>query len=750
MFADTAPSNPGSRAEYDRRPTDPWMSAGRPMPAASASSMGIADYWRLALKHRLVILGSLIAAILAGALLTLLMTPIYTANTTLQIEREAVRVFNVDDGQPRETGVQSEEFFQTQYGLLRSRVLAERVIDTLGLASSDTFIEAMGGDVPQAEGATARDQQVARRREVLKLLSDNLNVVPVRGSRLVSVQFDSPDPALSARIANTFATNFIQMNLERKYESSSYAREFLEDRIAQTKARLEEAERGLVAYATAEQLINVSEPDENGNAQPLSTQNLVSLNTELAEARATRIAAEEKWRQASSASVMSLPEVFQNPAVQRLTEERARLQAEYQQKTGIFQPDYPEMVQLRARIDELESQINAVTAGIRNSIRGQYQVAANEERSLAAAVEGLKAEVLDVRDRSVQYNILQREVDTSRTLYDGLLQRYKEVGVMAGVSTNNISIVDQAQPPVRPSKPNLLMNLAIAALLGLGLGLVIAFVLDALDQSLATPDAVESKLGIPVLGVIPLLGKDEVPSAALQDSKSPFAESYHSLRTAVQFSTPDGAPRTLLVTSARPAEGKTTTAFAMAQSLAGLGKKVLLIDGDLRNPSMHRSMGVRNDNGMSNLLSGGMTLATVTHPTPKPNLDFIPSGPLPPNPAELWAGDRLRQVLAEAGATYDHIVIDGPPVLGFADAPMLAATVGGTLFVLDAKGARRAQVRGALNRLQMGQSHVLGTVLTKFNPKSSQFGGYDYAYDYEYGAGSRGHTPQKQGPSEHG
>lgn len=699
----------------------------------------LATYWRLALKYRFLIIGCFLGALVIGATLTLLMTPIYTAQATLQIDREAARVLDSEDGSPRENMMQGEEFFQTQYGLLRSRSLAERVIESLGLASSNATLEAMGIE-PPAAGGSAASQASDRRDAALNALQNNLSVSPVRGSRLVAVGYDNPNPVVAARIANGFAENFIQSNLDRKFESSAYAREFLEERIAQTKERLESAERQLVAYAANNQIINVGEPSEGaaagGATESLTSNNLVALNSALARTRAERVAAEERWRSARSSELMTLPEVLQNPSIQRLTEQRAVLDAEYQQKLSIYQPDYPEMVRLRAQIEEAEGQIQTIAGNIRSSIRSQYEIAANQERSLQAQVNGLTGDVLDLRDRSIQYNILQRELDTTRTLYEGLLQRYKEVGVTGGVTANNISIVDLATPPDAPSKPNLLLNLVFAALLGLGLGGLAALVLEALDETLATPDDVEKKLGVAVLGVVPLLDKGETTANALADIRSGFSEAYYSLRTALQFSTPDGAPSSLLVTSARPAEGKSTTAYAIALNLARVGKRVLLVDGDLRNPSMHRVVGVENERGMSNLLSGSADLAGVMQPTRQENLFFIPCGPLPPNPAELWGGDRLHQFLAETRNNFDHVVIDGPPVLGFADSPMLAAAVSGVLFALESRGTRRGQARGAIKRLHVGRAHLLGAVLTKFSTKSAAYGygGYDYAYDYHYGA----------------
>ncbi|MDZ4113713.1 MAG: polysaccharide biosynthesis tyrosine autokinase [Brevundimonas sp.] len=728
-------------AAFDDGQNTPWTD--EPLEPAA---FDLAVYWRLALKHRILILGCFLGALAIGAALTLLMTPIYTATATLQIDRESARIVNSEDVTPRENMAMGEEFFQTQYGLLRSRSLAERVVESLGLASSDQALAALGVE-PPAGGGSAAVQAERRRALALAAVQEGLGVTPVRGSRLVAVGFDNPDPVVAARVANAFAENFIQSNLDRKYESSSYAREFLEEQIAQTKGRLEEAERQLVAYAANQQIINVGSDEgvDGGGTQSLASNNLVALNASLASARAARVAAEEKWRSARTTSLMTLPEVLQNPSIQRLGEQRAQLDSEYQQKLSVYQEDYPEMVRLRAQITEIDGQIQALAANIRSSIQSQYVIAANQERSLQAQVNGLKGDVLDLRDRSIQYNILARELDTTRTLYESLLQRYKEIAVTGDVVANNISIVDSARPPSKPSKPDILINLALAALFGLGLGVIAALVLEALDETVATPDDVEKKLGVPVLGVVPLLDKGQTTAAALSDIRSGFSEAYYSLRTALQFSTPDGAPTSMLVSSARPAEGKSTTAYAVALNLARVGKRVLLIDGDLRNPSMHRVVGVENERGMSNLLSGSSDLQSVVQRTRQEKLFFIPCGPLPPNPAELWGSDRLGQFLAEARNSFDHVVVDGPPVLGFADSPLLAASVGGVLFVLESRGTRRGQARGALRRLKVGRAHLLGAVLTKFNAKTTSYGGYDYAYDYNYGAEGESAGKAKKG-----
>ena len=704
----------------------------------------LARYLRLALKHRLLIIGAVLGALMIGLAVTLLMTPIYTATATIQIDREGARVLDKDsEVMASEALVQAEEFFQTQYGLLRSRSLAERVIDTLGLANSNGFLEQMGV-APPAESGTSAERMAARRELVLAVVQDSLAVVPVTGSRLVKVNFDSPDPELSARVANAFAENFIQASLDRRYESTSYVRDFLEERIAQTKSKLEDAERQLVAYAAQQQIINVGGGKEGGSGEEsLASRNLGALNAALAAAQSARIASEERWRSARTTPLLSLPQVLENGAVQRLNEEKARLSAEYQQKLRVYQPDYPEMRQLQARITEIDRNINEIAGSVRESIRAQYLTAVNEERALQAQVNGLKGDVLNLRDRSIQYNILQREVDTSRTLYDGLLQRYKEVGVAGGVTVNNVSVIDRAQPPPKPSKPSLLLNMMIAALLGVGIGVLSALLFEALDETLATPEDIEQKLALPVLGVVPLLDKDVTPAAALADIRSGFSEAYYSLRTALQFSTRNGAPASVLVTSSKPGEGKSTTAFAVALNLARVGKRVLLADGDLRNPSLHRVLELDNTQGFSNLLAGSGDLPSLVIDSGYKSLAFLPCGPLPPNPAELWGSDRVGEFIATATQMYDHVVIDGPPVLGFADAPLLAAAVQGTLFVVESRSTRRAQARGAIRRLSMGHGRILGVVFTKFNAKSAAYGGYDYAYDYNYGAQAKARQAER-------
>jgi capsular exopolysaccharide synthesis family protein len=696
--------------------------------------LDLVRYLRVLQRHWLLLAACLILAIGAGIASLLLRDPIYTAAVTIQIDKESPSSQVVQNQGAAEV-IASEEFFQTQYGLLRSRSLAERTINELGLSKDSVALAAFGID-PELAKAPTPDLDKA----VLEAFQDNLDVAPVRGSRLVNINFDSRDPVVSARIANSIAEHFIASNIERRFEASSYNRTFLEQQLQKEKVKLEDAERQLAAYAKGQQLISIAptDPKEGSSSanQSLTASSLLALNQALSEARGERIKAEARWRQAEAASGDSLAEVLQSPTIQNLKEVRAKLQADYQEKAKVQKPSMPEVQSLQARITENERLLTEEVTSIRNSLRAQYDITRAQERQFESQVAQLKGSVLDLRDRSINYDILQREVDTSRQLYEGLLQKYREIGVAGDLRSNNIFIIDRAEPPGGPSKPRPLFTLAIAVGIGLVAGVLAAFLREFLDESIRSPEDVERKLGVPLLGTIPKLEKGVDVQTALADIRSNFAEAYYSVRTALQFSTNEGVPSTLLITSARPAEGKSTSARAIAINFARLGQRVLLVDGDLRNPSLHRAFAEENTSGLTNFLTGGATIAELARKTHTPNLDFIPSGPLPPSPAELLASNRVRELMTESQQHYDMLIIDGPPVMGLADAPLLGSLVAGSLLVIEAGGTGRNLAKATIKRMGVGRAKILGVLLTKFDARKSSSGygyGYSYAYGYEYG-----------------
>ncbi len=698
-------------------------------------------YWRILVKRRWLVLGILTGVVALALLKTLMATPIYRATSVLQLEKAGTQVVQVEGIQPDSGGYGWDpDFLQTQYELLQSRSLAERVADELNLdqATLDRLNEpgwlgrmlALLRPTSKAADRTPDAPADAARqlRAAAGVVSGGLSVEPVRNSRLVRINYDSPSPEFSARVANAIAEGFIASGLERRFGASSYAKTYLEDQLKLTKARLEESERKLVGFAQKEGLVSTGE-----NGQSLATQNLTQLNSALANAQDQRIRAQARWRQASSGPMPA--DMIGNSNIRPLQQQRAQLQGQYQLKLQTFKPDYPEMQQLKGQIDELDRQVAGETGSVRASVRAEYDAAAAQERILMGQIATLRTQALDVDGRSIQYNILKREVDTNRELYDGLLQRFKEVGVAGDVRSNNISIIDRAEVPNWRFKPNLALNLAIGLLLGGMLGVLMAFLLEFLDDTIKTPEDVEQKLKLPVLGVIPELGTKESVVAAMADPQSAFAEAYRSVRTALQFATDHGVPKTLLITSAGPGEGKSTTALTLARKFTQLGKRVLLVEADLRNPSLHRTFGQPGQQvGLSNLLAGACTLAEATVDGDSPLLKVILAGPLPPNPAELLSSSKLVSLLTVAGERFDQIIIDGPPVLGLADAPILANATEGTLVVIHSGQTKIGAAQAALKRLLAARARIVGGLLTKYDSRAAGYGyGYGYEGHYAYG-----------------
>ncbi|KZE13294.1 exopolysaccharide biosynthesis protein [Sphingomonas hankookensis] len=591
----------------------------------------------------------------------------------------------------------------------------------------------MNGRYPAAGRAT-------RQRIAGEVLREHLSVVPTRLSRLVNIRFTSSDAEFSAKVVNAWSDAFIQTNLERKVQATSYGRNLLQRQLAQQKERLDESQRQLVAYASQERIINLP-AQQNGDGstseRSIVADELASLNAALSQATAERIAAEARYREGGARGASS--EALRNQAINTLRQRRAELAAEYQKLMTQFEPQYPAARALKSQIDQLDRSISSEERRVSGSIETDYRGAVERERALKERVEQLKGSYLDLRRRSIQYNIFQQEVDTNRALYEGLLQRFKEIGVAGGVGVNNVSVVDQADVPQRPSSPRLILNLAIALLAGLGLGAALALALEQMDEAIADPDEIERRLGLPLLGSVPKV-EGVTPRAALLDRKSELVDAYLAIQTNLAFTTEHGVPRSLSVTSTRPAEGKSTTSLALATMLARSGKRVILIDGDMRSPSVHHLGGVANDRGLSNFLAGQDDIHSLIFEMDDLKLAAMAAGPVPPNAAELLTGHRLSLLIERLHEHFDHIVIDSPPVMGLADAPLIASRVEGIVYTVESHGIRSTLVKTALARLAAANAHIFGGVLTKFEARKSHFG---YGYDYGYGYGRDGGAESK-------
>jgi capsular exopolysaccharide synthesis family protein len=715
---------PWSTAVYDPQ-------AGQlPRGQRNYSATNILDFGTLLriVRHwRWLVLGAIGLGLAAAIITTLLTRPVYRAGVTLEANPPTFDVTDGQDATQQQGGpyIGAMDYVATQVGLVQSRSVAERAAQDLNLANDPAF-------VPQDIDASKR-LQIATNQVVA-----NLKVSPPDVGELIRFTYDSTSPQLAASVANAIADAFINTAVQRRYESSAYARNFLERQINKTRGELENSERALVAYAQQQGIINTSNPNSTdgqqgggGDTNSLQGQSLVQLNQALAQATATRVAAEGAYREALASGPTS--DVTQNTL--QLQQQLAQLQADYQQKRTYLKPDHPDMVSLRSQIQELQRQISKeaaqLTAGRTNTLLENYRAAVSAENALKARVAQLKGDVLNLRGRSIQYTILQREVDTNRALYDALLQRYKQIGVAGGIGIAPVSIVDRADVPRLPFKPNLFLNL----ILGLGLGLLAgiggAVGLELMNDTIKSKQDVRKKLGLACVGTIPRTPAKETFVEDLRNPGSVLSEAYAAVVAALRFSTESGLPKILLLTSTRAGEGKSSSALALAQNFARSGMSVLLIDADLRKPAFK---GTKGEIGLSKLLTTDDKIEDHSVQTQYRNLWLLPSGPLPPSPADLLSTGRIRKIITEARERFDMVVIDGPPTLGLADAPLLAAAAANILFVVESSSTRTRAAIEALNRLEATGTHIIGALLTKATDSSDTYG-YRYGYGYGYGYG---------------
>ncbi len=686
---------------------------------------------------------AIVGAVLVLALIsTLLDTPRYTAKTSVQINDQSDEVL----GSEFETGNVSppsdwdiDRFLNTQLDILRSRGLAERVADRLDLSGSERFFSAMEVPTSALSGDQAKDRALA-----VELLRDNLQIELPRSTRIAEVSFTGTDPGMAANVVNAFAEEFIQANLQRRFDSTSYARDFVEEQLEEARVDLEQSERDLNDYAKSVGLIrtrDVLSPDGRDTlAGTVTTSSLIQLNDAAIQARANRIAAQSRWQAIQATPLLSSQAVLANPTVQALMTRRAEIDSELQVARERYLGKHPAIDRLEGDLAAVSRQLQTTASQVRESIRAEYRAAQSAETQLDGQVSRARGNSLAEQDQSVRYNVLARQADTARSIYDGLLQRYRELNASAGISSSNIAIIDRAEAPTTPSSPNVPRNLALGLLLGLGLAGVAVFMRDQLDDVIHTPEDVEDKLDLALLGVVPR-AEEGTPLEALDNPKSPIAEAYNSMRGALLYSTPQGLPKVIVVTSAQAHEGKSTTSFAIASGFARIGMKPLLIDADLRRPALDKLLGIRAERGLTDLLVSQADPASSILTIKDHGFDLLPTGPLPPSPSELLSSPRMAQLLEMFAESHDVVIVDSPPVLGLADAPMLAAIADGTVFVVEAERGRSGSLKAALRRLRSMKPVLLGAVLAKFDPtrsgnRYSAYYGYDY---YQYATGDVRH-----------
>ena len=721
-----------------------------------SSDLHLRDYWRVIVARRWTIYAILATTVLITMIGTYKQTPIYRATATIQIDRENANVLNFKDVYEIQT--QTDDTLQTQYKVLASsRSLARRVIENLKLNEAEEFGDTSAGFfqtyIKEVE-AFLRPPSVESTREadplrrVINEYLDRLEVVPVRQARLVNVSFESKDPTLAARVLNEHATQFIEQNLQYRYDATQDASAFLAQRLEGLKATLEKSEDRLQEYSQQNQILFTEE------GRNTATEKLRQLEEEYTKAQAERFQKESLAKIARTGGADVVPQTSANSLLITLSARLAELQREESELAVTFGPEYPSRKRIRGQIEEIQRTVDSEKKKLLLSVEADYRASVERENLLSTELEKQRDLVNRINLDIIQYNILKREVESNKQLYEGILTRLKEAGVSAGLRASNIRIVDRAEVPSNPVKPRKSLNLFLSLFGGLVTGVGLAFFQEYMDNSIKSAEDITRFFKLPTLGMIPKLqslsGKrkygygyrhiqaleksDQPRTIDLIAHKSPnslMAEAYRSVRTSLLLSAPDHPPKSIVITSALPSEGKTATAVNTAVSLTQTGSRVILIDADMRKPRLHQIFGTNGGAGLSNFLSGSASLKEVIRETAVPNLFVVPCGAVPPNPAELILSDRLRRMIEALSQYFDFVILDSPPLLNVSDARILSTACEASILVVKAFSTSRHLVKRALEDISGSTARLAGTVLNDIDVRSNS-GYYPYSSTYSY------------------
>jgi succinoglycan biosynthesis transport protein ExoP len=723
------------------------------------------EYWRVIQKRYPTVLVALLVVFMIGLFATFRGKPVYEARALIEIQKENPDVPTLQELFQIE-GV-SDAYIETQNRILKSENLARRVITQLGLEKLPEFTRRSGSWQIAREKAApepvqagfgmslAADKIVPE--EVLKNFEERLTVEPVKRSRLIEVTFESNDPNTAAQVVNTLTSAYIDANLEARWQAAQKASDWLSQQLLGMKAKLEKSEDELQKYGRGNGLLFLE--TEKGTSENIVVQRLRELQQELTKAQADRYAKESLYRLLEERNYAELPGVFDNKLIQELTARLADLQREQSRLSANFNPNYPRVKELQSQIDESKAMLEAERTRAAGGIANDYKAAVGHEEMLQKAFTEQERQANDIAGKSVQYNILKREADTNKQLYVGLLEKLKETGVSSSLKATNIRVVDPAYPPKKFARPRILLDLSITLIVGMCLGIAAAFLQEHLDNTLKSSEDIERFLQIPSLGAVPAMELSANPrrlhgfqtSAPVLDAEKvngtnerngrngnngskngtrlappwnrievqdggghphgALAEAFHGLRTSVLLSTAKRPPATLLVTSAQQGEGKTTVAANLAASLAQLGDSVLLIDADLRRPSLQKFFQVSRSTGLVNYLTGDSDWRSLVWQAAPIGVSVLFCGPVPPNPADLLSSEYMRSLIREASKEYKFVVLDSPPLLNLSDSRILATLVDGVILVVGGGTTPRELVQRAYLSAVDAGSHVIGATI---------------------------------------
>lgn len=707
------------------------------------------DYLLILRKHQWLILSFMLAVVTIVSIATFRMQPVYVATARLEIDRDNANILPFQGMEDYMADL--DNYIETQSKILTSETLALQTIR--GGAISAPQAPASNELVPSEAVATGSLENQKRPPELGAFLAA-LSVRRVPNSRLLDVSFESTDPAMASQVLNAHIKNFIDQNFQSRYDATTRASSWLTDQLSELKVQVEKSEDARITYERQNQIWELDD------RQNVTTQRLSDLNRELTEAQSERMKKQALFEFANGGDVDTLPQIRDNVTVQDLLRKRSDLYAAYQDALNQYGPNFPKVMRLQTQLKDDDDAIAKEKKNVVARLESDYREAQQREELLTQALDRQKAEANTMSERLVQYNILKRDAEANKALYDGLLTKLKEAGVQAGLRSSNIRVVDPAMIPSYPSRPAKARNIVLAFLVGLVGGIGLALMREYMDNTVKTPDDIETLARLPSLAVVPafseingngrgklLRGSDSnghnqrIELVAQHLPKSQMSEAFRALRTSLLLSQADHPPQVILVTSALPREGKTTAAANLAVTLAQLGDRTLLIDADLRKPGIGRllNLGSGKYAGLSSYLAGASSLDLVTVPHPAiPNLAAIPTGPLPPNPADLLSSHRLADAIAELRTKFKFIVIDSPPIMAATDAVVLSVQTDGVLLVVRSGETPKEAFTRTRDLLVSVNCRLLGVVLNAVDSNAP-----DYYYSYRYYPYSYGYGPQE-------
>ncbi len=697
-------------------------------------------YFEVILRRWAIILAGFTLVVAISAVRTFMEKNVYRATVQILIEPASPNVLTFKD--VSDANAARYDYYQTQYKLLQSRTLAHRVVESLDLLQDPEF----GGPIDPATAKAALEAKPGQSplvENAISALLAELSVVPFKDSQLVAVSYESNRADLAARVANEISHKYIEQTLEFRYQISSDASQWLGTQIEDQRKKVEQAEK---------QLQEIKERDGIGavdERRTLLNQKLSALGSTLVALKSDRLQREALYGQMKSATnPEDLAEVLGNPVIQSLRGDLNGLERQQAALLERYLDQHPEVVKVREQIEEVRKRLAAETQRIIRSKEGEYKSAAAQEASIAREIESVKTEIQQLSQRALNYDTIKRERDASNEILNSLITRVRQTDVASEMKSSNIRIVDPAIVPSGPVRPNRVRDIMKGCLMGLALGLLLAFGLEYLDNTLKTPDDVRKHLGAPLLGVI---AENQVrnPGPVLHSPRpqGAFAEGYRVLRTSLNYCWPETGPRVLAVTSTAPGEGKTLTSTNLALTLAASEGKVLLIDADLRRPQAHTLLKAPRRPGLSDVLVGQSKPSDAIQRLPETNLSFLASGTRAPSPADLMTSAALEGLLEGLRGFYQWIVIDTPPVGAVADALIIARATDGVMVVVGAEMVPRGNVRQTIERVAETGTRILGVVLNRAQTQRYRYyyGYYGHYYGRYYGHYQQA-DPQKVTP----